>query len=176
MQKDDLEEINEEYDSLKSKNNELMEEVKRLKEFINSCNVPLENLRKKMPSNPKYQDKSNDNMYENLGKNIGKILVNNGENNNFVMNTSYKMTHDLLNTHKKEIFSSFFGGARAGGGAVMPGKSFIVGERGMEVFQPSVRGNIKRNNSFSNNLKHKNYNSSFKANDKQILNRILGEF
>ena len=36
----------------------------------------------------------------------------------------------------------FFGGARAGGGPVAPGKAFLVGERGPEMFVPSSAGQI----------------------------------
>lgn len=39
-------------------------------------------------------------------------------------------------------FSSLFGGARAGGGPAAPGASFLVGERGPELFTPSVSGRI----------------------------------
>lgn len=40
-------------------------------------------------------------------------------------------------------FGSLFGGARAGGGPVAPGRSFLVGERGPELFSPSVSGRIE---------------------------------
>lgn len=39
-----------------------------------------------------------------------------------------------------------FGGERAAGGPVNPGKSFLVGERGPELFTPSQTGNIIPNN------------------------------
>lgn len=35
-----------------------------------------------------------------------------------------------------------FGGARAGGGPVLPGQAYLVGERGPEVFRPSGAGSI----------------------------------
>lgn len=35
-----------------------------------------------------------------------------------------------------------FGGARADGGVVLPGRSYLVGERGAEMFMPGERGNI----------------------------------
>lgn len=35
-----------------------------------------------------------------------------------------------------------FGGARAGGGFVAPGQSFLVGERGPELFTPGASGSI----------------------------------
>ena len=37
-----------------------------------------------------------------------------------------------------------FGGARAGGGAALPGNAYLVGERGPEVFVPSGAGRIER--------------------------------
>lgn len=36
-----------------------------------------------------------------------------------------------------------FGGARANGGVVAPGQSFLVGERGPELFTPAAAGNIR---------------------------------
>lgn len=41
--------------------------------------------------------------------------------------------------------TGFFGGARALGGPVTPGKSYLVGERGPELFTPSTSGNISNN-------------------------------
>ncbi|MCB2114443.1 MAG: phage tail tape measure C-terminal domain-containing protein [Parvularculaceae bacterium] len=38
--------------------------------------------------------------------------------------------------------SGAFGGARAAGGAVAPGQSYLVGERGPEFFTPGVAGRI----------------------------------
>lgn len=38
--------------------------------------------------------------------------------------------------------SAPFGGARAGGGFVAPGQSFLVGERGPELFTPGASGSI----------------------------------
>jgi len=40
-----------------------------------------------------------------------------------------------------------FGGGRANGGAVAPGQSFLVGERGPELFTPATSGNIRPLNS-----------------------------
>jgi len=45
------------------------------------------------------------------------------------------------------FFSSVFGGFRADGGPVSAGKSYVVGERGPELFTPSVSGNITPNGS-----------------------------
>lgn len=40
------------------------------------------------------------------------------------------------------LFSGAFGGGRAGGGFVAPGASFLVGERGPEMFTPSASGRV----------------------------------
>jgi hypothetical protein len=40
---------------------------------------------------------------------------------------------------------TFFGGPRAGGGQVSTGKSYLVGERGPEMFSPSSAGHITQN-------------------------------
>jgi len=40
------------------------------------------------------------------------------------------------------ITPGLFGGALAGGGSVSPGTSYLVGERGAEIFQPNVPGTI----------------------------------
>jgi len=43
-------------------------------------------------------------------------------------------------------FSGAFGGGRAGGGPVAPGQSYLVGERGPELFTPAGAGSIGRGN------------------------------
>lgn len=45
----------------------------------------------------------------------------------------------------KGLLGSVFGGFRANGGPVSSGKSYMVGERGPEMFSPSVSGNITAN-------------------------------
>ncbi len=47
------------------------------------------------------------------------------------------------------IISSAFGGARANGGSVSAGKSYLVGERGAELFTPSSNGMIVPNNALA---------------------------
>lgn len=46
------------------------------------------------------------------------------------------------------ILSSIFGGFRAEGGSVTSGRSYVVGERGPELFVPSGSGNIVPNGEF----------------------------
>lgn len=42
-----------------------------------------------------------------------------------------------------QALSKSFAGARADGGPVLPGGSYLVGERGPEVFRPASAGNIE---------------------------------
>lgn len=46
---------------------------------------------------------------------------------------------------------SSFGGARANGGPVTAGRTFLVGERGPELFTPAISGNITPNNKLDGN-------------------------
>jgi len=45
-----------------------------------------------------------------------------------------------------DVFRGFFGGPKAMGGSVKSGKSYLVGERGPELFSPNVAGRITPNN------------------------------
>lgn len=47
------------------------------------------------------------------------------------------------------LISSAFGGARAAGGSVSAGKSYLVGEKGAELFTPSQNGMIVPNNALA---------------------------
>jgi hypothetical protein len=49
------------------------------------------------------------------------------------------------------FFGSLFGGARAQGGSVQAGKSYVVGEKGPEMFVPSTSGRIQPNNAMGGN-------------------------
>ena len=46
-----------------------------------------------------------------------------------------------------EGLGKFFSGERANGGSVLSGRSYLVGERGPEVFTPSTSGMISPNSS-----------------------------
>ena len=50
-----------------------------------------------------------------------------------------------------ELNAMRFRGARAAGGPVAPGGSYLVGERGPELFTPSSSGNITPNNAMGGN-------------------------
>ncbi|WOI53998.1 hypothetical protein [Parvularcula sp. LCG005] len=40
------------------------------------------------------------------------------------------------------VLNQIFGGTRAGGGAVLPGQSYLVGEQGPEIFRPATAGQV----------------------------------
>lgn len=48
------------------------------------------------------------------------------------------------------VISNVFGGGRAAGGSVMAGTSYLVGEKGPEIFTPSGNGSITPNNKLGN--------------------------
>lgn len=51
------------------------------------------------------------------------------------------------------IFSSLFGGARAGGGPVQAGRAYTIGEQGPETFVPNVAGRILPNHAGAGSAK-----------------------
>lgn len=66
---------------------------------------------------------------QTLARNIGGVAID---------SLVRKPIENLLGN----LFSAPFGGARANGGTVAPGASFLVGERGPELFTPSVSGRV----------------------------------
>lgn len=66
-------------------------------------------------------------------KSIGNTLLNSGLNS--LMNT-------LFPSAGGGILAGLFGGARASGGPVQPGKAYVVGEKRPELFVPSSAGRI----------------------------------
>jgi phage-related minor tail protein len=80
------------------------------------------------------------------------------------------------------LFAAPFGGGRAGGGFAARGQSFLVGERGPEVFTPSVSGRISapsgRNVSVNITLPGVSNADSFRHSETQIaaaLQRALAK-
>jgi len=62
-----------------------------------------------------------------------------------------------------DIFSNIFGGARATGGPVMPGKAYLVGERGPELFMPKGAGTVLPNGASGGNVVNITVAQSFSA-------------
>ena len=75
---------------------------------------------------------------ENLGASLSRLIKQLAFKglSNFLFNTAFSALGGGGG------FLSLFGGPRAGGGPVFPGKSYLVGERGPELFSPSSAGSI----------------------------------
>jgi hypothetical protein len=69
--------------------------------------------------------------------------------------------------------SSIFGGARANGGAVTAGKSYLVGERGAELFQPSTSGTIVPNEKLPKMSGNTNINFTINTVDARGVDELL---
>lgn len=72
-------------------------------------------------------------MFEKLAETIAKALFTQG------------VTEPLINSILGSLGGSLFGGARASGGPVAGGRSYLVGERGPELFVPGASGKIVPN-------------------------------
>src|SRR5699024_5358615 len=69
------------------------------------------------------------------------------------------------------IFGGLFGGARATGGPVSGGTTYLVGERGPELFTPSNSGNITPNHAIGGSTEVNVYNY---GNDEASVERERG--
>jgi len=74
-----------------------------------------------------------------LLKSLGSMFLNAG------FQALFSMGGGGLFSGIGNFFSGLFGGARAAGGPVTGGKSYLVGERGPELFTPGTSGNITAN-------------------------------
>lgn len=71
------------------------------------------------------------------------------------------------------FLSGIFGGARAGGGDVQAGKSYLVGEVGAEMFVPKVSGTIVPNKSITAGHAGAQVSINIQAMDSQDVRRAL---
>lgn len=180
---EDLDELNEVYDELIQKNKQLIESAKNLKNILNeykqiSNNGLSEIGPENFTLNNKIDSFSNEE-FKNIGKSLAKMSLTNG---NDALYEGYRLSTEILAKHKEEIFAGFtnifedfFGGFRASGGSVSPGKSYIVGERGSEIFKPTSRGNIARNNSLNINNRTNFIKKNFQENEWQIIKNLLNQ-
>lgn len=77
--------------------------------------------------------------------NLGEMIWDSIKNGlSFISNLGERIW-DWIKSALRSI-GGLFGGARANGGTVSTGKTFLVGERGPELFTPSSNGNITPNN------------------------------
>ncbi|MEO0400308.1 MAG: phage tail tape measure protein [Pseudomonadota bacterium] len=73
-------------------------------------------------------------------KRLGRTLTT-----NFARSLSDTLVRKPIENLLTTALSAPFGGARADGGLVAPGRSYLVGERGPELFTPGAAGRIGAN-------------------------------
>lgn len=96
--------------------------------------------------------------FEVFGKILAGIITAFANLVNF-LDKSVKLIKELVNLIKSnpllqglgDVIGKIFGGGRATGGSVTPSNSYLVGERGPELFVPNSAGRIIPNNSLGGN-------------------------
>jgi hypothetical protein len=94
--------------------------------------------------------------FDTLGSAIG-FVIGLFANLVSVVNSAFNAIRNIVNFIKNNpvtqgiggVFDTVFGGGRAMGGAVTGGTSYLVGERGAEIFKPSSSGTIIPNRAMS---------------------------
>lgn len=89
--------------------------------------------------------RANKSALEDFGRSLRTSVS--GALQNFASGTLRQLTTQPLQQALSGGLSSLFGGYRANGGAVMPGRAFVVGEKGAELFVPGQSGTIIPNSS-----------------------------
>ncbi|MCA3270293.1 MAG: hypothetical protein INF44_08105 [Thalassospira sp.] len=87
--------------------------------------------------------RANKSALEDFGRSLRSSVS--GALENFASGALRQLTAQPLQQALSGGLSSLFGGYRANGGAVMPGRAFVVGEKGAELFVPGQSGTIVPN-------------------------------
>jgi len=87
--------------------------------------------------------RANKSALEDFGRSLRSSVS--GALENFASGALRQLTTQPLQQALSGGLSSLFGGYRANGGAVMPGRAFVVGEKGAELFVPGQSGTIVPN-------------------------------
>jgi hypothetical protein len=132
--------------SLRSNATHLIKEYGRLKHLIESCNKSSANLINSL--NP-LQSK-----ISSLNSAVNKLIRAN------VKSFTNSITKEITGTTNSnfsgaigQFLAKMIGGMRAGGGNVVAGTPYVVGEKGAEMFVPNQSGYIIPNNQLSGNNK-----------------------
>lgn len=170
-------------DNLKMKMILEEESAYNLKDLIDSCNIPLDEISSKIKPLKDEIKSINTNLsstYKNFEQ-IGKIAAHlfSGDvkqASNSIIKYGYKLANNMF---QGQDFSKIFSGFRASGGNVGAGGAYVVGEKGPEIFMPHTSGNIVPNKNLSNGININvtmNINSSdfvsFKKNQSQVISEI----
>lgn len=145
----------------------LMNEYKSLKGLIDALSPSLDNIRQKLsPIKSELNLTTNamnmlnklaTNLAQNIGQKLGNIMVDQG-GNVFGNSNKFGFLEKLLNNFVHE--------GRAIGGNIGGGKSYLVGEKGPEVFTPHSSGMITPNNYASSKRQAININLNLNSNTK----------
>lgn len=134
----------------------------------------------------KSSEASSKRLSDNLGPLKSRISGLNSIASSMLKNGSSALGSSLVGSKEfdpgkimNNMFSKFLGGMRANGGNVSAGSSYVVGERGPEIFTPTDGGHITPNNAISSrgnvnitmNISTPDM-ASFQRSEKQVISRI----
>jgi hypothetical protein len=127
---------------------QIKSELKSFNHLIDDFNPKLERMRGKLKpinselkatnSSVKFLESQIKHLAENLAKTLGNNIVGNSE---AAGKSLFAASNNLFGLLPK-LLERFFSGARASGGPVNSGNSYLVGERGPELFVPTSSGQI----------------------------------
>jgi phage-related minor tail protein len=165
---------------------EKLEEFKEIKSVMDAMAPSMDQVLHKMnklkqeTNNTKSDFKSLDQnmkkILENFAKSFGKNIAGGfSQTDNFNKNGDFGLSSIL-----PKMLSSLISGARATGGPVAANNSYLVGEKGPEIFTPNNAGNIIPNHNIGKspvnivmNITTPNADS-FRKNQNQILVDAMG--
>ncbi len=165
---------------------EKLEEFKEIKSVMDSISPSMDSIFHKM-NKLKQETNHTKGEFKSLDQNMKKILENFAKafskniTGGFAQGNDFKAGGDsgLLGMLPK-MLAGMLSGARASGGPVASGDSYLVGERGPEIFTPNASGNIIANNNIGKspvnivmNITTPNADS-FRKNQNQILVDAMG--
>lgn len=134
MDMNEYSEIEQNVVQLKSDVKQLLSDFTKLKHVIGQCKTGSGELRQKFGGSV-------------LGLNLNSMI--NKSLRGFSNQLAYNLTGTKAQDYPRlfgQAMANMFGGTRASGGNVASGRSYIVGERGPEVFTPSTSGYVTSNN------------------------------
>ncbi|AIL64502.1 hypothetical protein NOVO_00460 [Rickettsiales bacterium Ac37b] len=128
----------------------LADEYKALKGLIDHLSPSLDNIKQKlMPVKSELKlttdamnilNKLAKNLAENIGQQLGNAVINSSTNS---------FSKSNIFGFLEKILSNFWNEGRAIGGNIAVGKSYLVGEKGPELFTPHTSGIVTANNYMS---------------------------
>lgn len=157
--------------SLRKDSKHLQEEFLRLKKIIDSCNQSAARLDSRLSPLYKKLHQQN-NIFTSTLQSFGQQMAYNG--------SGVRMPGNYGGAIGKILANSMMG-MRASGGNVSAGTSYVVGERGPELFTPMASGNITSNQQLTSTTRPINLvmnittsdSNSFRRSQDQILSEAV---